>query len=493
MLRLKRGLGAFLSQHTKPILGGADSRDIENGAVPKSDMPDRTSNDVKPLKIIIIGAGIGGLALAQLLMSAPETQVTCYERTDGVDDPLIGFCVMLTGSTLAMLKRKLTKEAWAYLALSIGEAPEGGEKVEFFKGNGDKMFVWDSDPMKDQFAVSRWQLREALLHQAKPVLRVCHAFERYEPLPNGGVRVYFSNGTTDECDLIVGADGSDSNVKKQLMPNAGIKDLGMAVIYFKIPLTEESMRLLVSPMRSMNSLFPYATRYTSSTIEPEESFITFGAGSPISSFHNRRCAPNNLTPAELKAEVISRTSRDGIHPRFAMLAKMACIDTAYVFMVRKSEVVHPWVSQNVTLVGDAVFNMSNILSRGANCALLDAVTLAEHITSTTYDRGSHTSLDVYVKDNIERRQNERYRSFLLQKIMFSGQNRFIGFVRDKTLPLALRRIDDLDREEHNVDETRVANEENGSLHSERDPQWVEELRWEEIYEEQHGRARIGGN
>ncbi|OBU00795.1 hypothetical protein VE01_01138 [Pseudogymnoascus verrucosus] len=456
-------------------------------------MPDRTSNDVKPLKIIIIGAGIGGLALAQLLMSAPGTHVTCYERNDGVNDHHIGYCVMLTGSTLAMLKRKLTREVWAHLALSIGEAPEGGEKVEFFKGNGDKMFVWDSDPMKDQFAVSRWQLNEALLHQAKPILRVRHAFERYELLPKGGVRVYFSNGTADDCDLVVGADGSDSNVKKQFMPNAGIKDVGMAVIYFKIPLTEESMRLLGSPIRSMNPLIPYATRYTSSTIEPDESFITFGAGSPVSNFDNRRCAPNNLRPAELKAEVISRTSKTGIHPRFAMLAQMACIDTAHVFLVQKCDVVHPWASPNVTLLGDAVFNMSNILSRGANCALLDAVNLAEHITSPTYDRNSPTSLDAYVKDNIERRQNERYRSYLLQKVMFSCQNRFMGFVRNKTLPLALRRIDDLDREKHNVAETWVANEQNDLLPSERDPEWVEELRWEEIYMEQHGSKRIRGS
>ncbi|KFZ25167.1 hypothetical protein V502_00354 [Pseudogymnoascus sp. VKM F-4520 (FW-2644)] len=187
-------------------------------------MPDRTSNDVKPLKVIIIGASIGGLALTQLLMSAPGIHVTCYERSDGVDDRLIGFRVMLSGSTLAMLERKLSKEAWAHLALGIGEAPEGGEKIEFFKGNGDKMFVWDSDPMKDQFAVSTWQLRQALLHRAEPVLRVCHAFERYEPLPKGGARVYFTNGTTDECDLVVGADGWDSNVRKQLIPNAAIKD-----------------------------------------------------------------------------------------------------------------------------------------------------------------------------------------------------------------------------------------------------------------------------
>ncbi|KAL5351908.1 hypothetical protein ACLOAV_003770 [Pseudogymnoascus australis] len=118
--------------------------------------------------------------------------------------------------------------------------------------------------------------------------------------------------------------------------------------------------------------------------------------------------------------------------------------------------------------------------------LLDAVTLAEHITSPAYDRSSPTSLDVYVKENIERRQHERYRSYLLQKVMFSGQNRIMGFVRDKTLPLALRRIDDLDREEHNVDETWVAK-------SGEDPQWVEELRWEGIYDEQHGRERNGGS
>ncbi len=218
----------------------------------------------------------------------------------------------------------------------------------------------------------------------------------------------------------------------------------------------------------------------------------FGAGSPVSNFHNRRCAPNSLCPAELKAEIISRTFETGIHPRFAVLAQMACMDTAYVFMVRKCDVVQPWVSQNVTLLGDAVFNMSSILSRGANCALLDAVTLAKHITSPAHDWSSPNSLDIYVRENIERRQHERYRSYLLQKVMFSGQNLIMGFVRDKTLPLALRRIDDLDREEHNLDETWVANEEDGLPQLGKDPQWVEELRWEEIYDEKHGSERNGG-
>jgi len=142
MLPLQKGLEAILDQHKEPSPDHADPRRTEiTDAYSESDMPGRTSNDVDPLKVIVIGASIGGLTLAQLLMSAPGIRVTCYERGASLDDRLIGFRVMLSGSTLTMLKRKLWNEVWAHLALSIGKQPEGGEKVEFFKGNGDKMFT----------------------------------------------------------------------------------------------------------------------------------------------------------------------------------------------------------------------------------------------------------------------------------------------------------------------------------------------------------------
>lgn len=258
MLPLQKGREEILNQDKEPIPDHADPRWTEaTNPDAESGMSGRTSNDVDPLKVIIIGAGIGGLTLAQLLMSAPGIRVTCYERSASLDDRLIGFRVMMSGSTLTILKRKLRNEVWAHLALGIGEQPEGGEKVEFLKGNGDKMFTWDSDPTKDQFSVSRWQLREALLHRTEPILRVGNAFDRYELLPKGGARVYLSDGSTDECDLLVGADGWNSMVRKQLNPNATIKDVGVAIIYFKVPLTPKSMGLLGSPSRSMVSLLSH--------------------------------------------------------------------------------------------------------------------------------------------------------------------------------------------------------------------------------------------
>ncbi|KAL5353459.1 hypothetical protein ACLOAV_001496 [Pseudogymnoascus australis] len=415
-------------------------------------MSGSTSNVVDPLRVIIIGAGIGGLALAQMLTSAQNIQVTLYERNSVRDDGIAGFRVMLSGSTLSMLKRKLSR----------------GEKIEFLKGNGDKLFTWDSDPTKDQFSVSRFQLREALLSQTKPYLKLGIAFENYELLPNGGARVHFSDGTTNECDLLVGADGVHSMVKKQLIPSATIKDLGI------------------------NPLAPFATRYTDLTIEPEESYIMLGAGFPASSFHNRRCPPFELTPTELKAELIELTSAPGIHSRFAELAQAACTNTAYVNTVCKSDAVRPWTSQTVTLLGDAVFNMSNTLSRGANCALLDAVSLAECLTSPTYDRHSPASISAYVNENIERRSHERLRSFLMQKVVFPGQNSLKGFVRNMALPLALHRIDSLDREKHGAGEHWVGDD--GSQEEEHaSPKWVEELQWDALFTQKQAEGKEGDN
>jgi 2-polyprenyl-6-methoxyphenol hydroxylase-like FAD-dependent oxidoreductase len=53
-------------------------------------------------------------------------------------------------------------------------------------------------------------------------------FHHYEPASER-IRAHFTNGTSADGDLLVGADGTSSAVRRQLLPNAIIDDLGYAV------------------------------------------------------------------------------------------------------------------------------------------------------------------------------------------------------------------------------------------------------------------------
>lgn len=65
------------------------------------------------------------------------------------------------------------------------------------------------------------------------------------------MNVIFDDGSLEECDLLIGADGIGSKVRNQLLPNSKVSDSDVAVIYFKIPLTPDTKELLPAPSAAM--------------------------------------------------------------------------------------------------------------------------------------------------------------------------------------------------------------------------------------------------
>lgn len=160
-------------------------------------------------------------------------------------------------------------------------------------------------------------------------------------------------------------------VRRQFLPASTIIDTGVVVIYFKIPLTLETLSLIGSTSGTMafcshnqniilhswqNPNKMFATNYTQDDISPTESFIMFGYGSPVSRFANRRCAPQYLSKQELKNEVVARSKAEKkMHHTFLALAEKCLVETAFVHVVKKCEAIRPWNDDQVTLIGDAVF------------------------------------------------------------------------------------------------------------------------------------------
>jgi hypothetical protein len=122
----------------------------------------------------------------------------------------------------------------------------------------------------------------------------------------------------------------------------------------KMIFCSHNQNLILHSWQNPDRLF--SENYSDRSIAPLDSFIMFGYGSPVSQFINRRCPPAELSNEELKEEILLRTkSEKNMHPNFVALAEKCLVDTAYVHVVKKCDVVSAWNDGQVTLIGDAVF------------------------------------------------------------------------------------------------------------------------------------------
>jgi 2-polyprenyl-6-methoxyphenol hydroxylase-like FAD-dependent oxidoreductase len=85
-----------------------------------------------------------------------------------------------------------------------------------------------------------------------------------------------------------------------------------------------------------------------------------------------------------------------------------------------------------------------MLGKGANCALLDALDLAETLRKprALFPSTRRVDLRECAAENVKRRLRERQRSALIQNLVYFGDNKLKEFCRERGLKMALGWIDD---------------------------------------------------
>ncbi|KAF4618175.1 hypothetical protein D9613_011654 [Agrocybe pediades] len=177
----------------------------------------------KKLRIAIVGGGIGGLALAVTLKKlGVEDKITLdvYEAAAKLSQ--VGAGVTMWPRAWEIMKN-LGMEEQLIAKLPPGQEKPAMSEQRFYlsmRKSNQREGVPIVDVVGPGGAASyhRADIQSILLDQASPTLQyhLSHRLTKYRESKDGLI-LEFSNGSTAVCDLLVGADGINSAVRKTLL------------------------------------------------------------------------------------------------------------------------------------------------------------------------------------------------------------------------------------------------------------------------------------
>src|SRR5690348_7691217 len=164
-----------------------------------------------PLRVLVIGGGLGGLCLAQGLYKA-GINVSVYERDSSPEARAQGYrfhmdkrgeealheCLPPPLYKLAMATRGQPSKGATVFSIVDGELREVATRR--FPESGSSEFITVGS------AIDRLTLRKVLLAGLDDVVHFNKEFMSYEQQPDGTIRAYFTDETEAVGSLLVAAD-----------------------------------------------------------------------------------------------------------------------------------------------------------------------------------------------------------------------------------------------------------------------------------------------
>ncbi|SCL27476.1 2-polyprenyl-6-methoxyphenol hydroxylase [Micromonospora rhizosphaerae] len=350
------------------------------------------------MKVVVIGGGIGGLALAQGLNKA-GLEVAVFERDRTPTERMQGYRVHINRAGSRALHACLPPQLFdAFVATAAAPNPRAGigmydhrlRELIWFDAAGDAT----KDPVESDKSVSRISLRQVLLVGLDDVVRFGKTFTHYEVNPDGTVTAHFGDGTSESGDVLVGADGGSSRVRQQYLPNAPRVDTGVIGIQGKVWLTETSRaslpaRLADGPAMVVGSggygMFLAIHEFPPLPAELA-GIVGAKAGNQRDYLMWGLLARRGKFPADLDRlddSGLAALASDRIaewHPAVRNLVAATDLETVLLTPIRTSTQADAWPASTVTLLGDAIHSMPPTAGVGANTALRDAQLLTGNLS-----------------------------------------------------------------------------------------------------------------
>lgn len=311
---------------------------------------------IQSIKIAIVGAGYGGAAAAKAL-SLLGADVIVYEQARQIRE--VGAGIGLRPATMERFRQ------WGMFE-AIAKVSSPSDYFEILTATGHPI-------MKDSWPLSGDETQTYLIHRGDFIEELLGA------LPEGMVRLghklesirdrgatsvlTFANGVTAEADLVIGADGIKSVVRRQLFSDKGPVFSG-----------EHAYRAVISlddaeGMINDDNLRMYIGRGTKVYLLPLRHRNQL-------SFDITALNPDSTWAPEVTVEDMVATVQ-GFDERIVNMTRGLDLDTVSIRAVYDIDPVDNWHTDSVALLGDAAHSMLHHQGQGANSAIEDAGALAD--------------------------------------------------------------------------------------------------------------------
>ncbi|MCJ1373963.1 hypothetical protein MMC20_005193 [Loxospora ochrophaea] len=340
-------------------------------------------------RVLIIGAGLGGLCLAQGLKNA-QIPFHIFERDPNPDHRAQGYRIRINGDGAAAVKHNLDDKLWNHWERTCAQTILGGSKIDALNG---EVIASNVGPPPDlgaakPYTADRTVMRKILLTGLEENISFGKEFKQYT-LSLPGVTAHFSDGSSEDGVLLIGADGTRSPVKKQYLPNQKLFDSEGRCIYGKTPLTSElTDRFSRNAMNWMTliqenthhrflTLFLEPIRFQANEVRSELPgdyiyWVLCALQGPFGMPDDQLLKLSGSEAAELSCKMIASWDP----PLKGLLELQNSGQTSALRVLTAPPTIQPWEpSAQVTLLGDSIHAMPPTAGSGANVALQDAAAL----------------------------------------------------------------------------------------------------------------------
>jgi len=364
----------------------------------------------EPLRVVIIGGGLGGLCLAQGLRRA-GVEAAVYERDAALASRRQGYRLHVDSRAAQGLRACLPAELYQLFLATCGQpsrqltvvtkrlrpmrtvrSPSAGSPSAGSPSAGPPLST----------SVDRLTLREIL---GTGLADVVHFGREFTHFSGGGrdgdehrpVRAHFRDGSAVTGDVLVAADGVGSRVREQYLPHALVADTGTRCIYGKTLISEPVAAVLpafltdgfaavigsrrvgmaLGAVRFVTRPDEAALAVPGASLSAERDFVMWSVAGQQAAFPGGDEALSRSTGRQLHAVALKMIRT--WHPDLRALLAAAEPEETFSVRVRAASPVPLWPPTNVTLLGDAIHAMSPARGSGANIALLDAGNLARSL------------------------------------------------------------------------------------------------------------------